>query len=273
MTPHLFTLFFFFLGPCRKNSNWLKEVYEDVQCSPSAWKVSSVLHQLNSNGSLCFFFLSQFFLYSLNPPIFQEHQNANLITLWVCMCVCVWAYACCCIREHLCVCVCAPKSACWNTIFKRSHGAFTSGKYWNRLHNRFSVLHQLFQLTSTESRANHQAGRDSLQNCQVNSKTPQLGILRHKAWYLMHRCAQAVMDRRDSWRWHMAGVMRSRQNRPPSARHISRGRTGREGEWWQGKERAARSAKVTGRRTEAERKTVIMESASMCESPVKDGRG
>lgn len=35
--------------------------------------------------SLLFFF--SLFLHSLNPPIFQEHQNANRITLWVYWCV------------------------------------------------------------------------------------------------------------------------------------------------------------------------------------------
>lgn len=52
---------------------------------------------------LLFFFHPQFLLHSLGLPIFKEHQNANLITLWACEreCgkkKCVQAYASCCIR-------------------------------------------------------------------------------------------------------------------------------------------------------------------------------
>lgn len=46
--------------------------------SPCLESVSSLLDQLNSNGRLCFSVFSHI------PPVFQEHQNANLIAMWVC---------------------------------------------------------------------------------------------------------------------------------------------------------------------------------------------
>lgn len=67
--------------------------------------VPSLLHQLYSKGTLCFFLIFSP-IHSRNPPILQEHQNANLITLFMCVCVCMQQDGYACISVSVCVCLC-----------------------------------------------------------------------------------------------------------------------------------------------------------------------
>lgn len=85
------------------------------------------------------------------------------------------------------------------------------------------------------------------------------------------------MDGRESRSWHVAGRMHSRENRPTPAKTHEGRRRGSEGERWDGLQRAARSAKVTGRRRDTEKKDENkekgIESASILVFSAKHGEG